>query len=99
MRLINIVYDNDYSDVDIISVSEYVADNLDSVAQEFFDWLKIPSNRKGYLVRISPQKELLAIGTKEFVDWLNRHSGYNISCADIVLQHTEYNAEYPCAYF
>ena len=109
MKLINILYDYEYDDVqdtievtdcvDIVRVPDFVCDNLDSIVQKFFDWVSNTKNYN-YYIKNANGEEVLAIGTNEFVKWLNETY---IQCENqeitIVETHTEYNPNYPSALF
>lgn len=109
MKLINILYDYEYDDVedtvivtdyvDIISVPDFVCDNLDSIVQKFFDWV---SNTKNYdyYIKNANGEEVLDIGTNEFIKWLNNnYIQYENQEIRIVEEHTNYNPNYPSALF
>lgn len=98
MRPINIVYEECYDNVDIVLVPEDIANSIESVAQEFFCWLLAPENNKRFVIPHEKWGEVLLIGAKEFLWWLN-----NIKItgeeATILHQHTSYVPEYPTAEF
>ena len=99
MRSVNLLFEEEYDDVDIISVPDEIADNIDDVAQLFFKWLWIPENRQHFYVTLPDGKEALGIDTKEFLWWLNHVFLSSGKKAEIILQHTKYQPEYPTAYF
>ena len=107
MKLINIVYDYEYDDstqqliifddVDIVSIPDYVCENLEEIVQKFFDWTNcIESgcwkNIKGRL--------LCCVETEDFIKWINNNY---YTCenkeATIIKQHTKYNSSYPVVEF
>ncbi len=106
MKLINVIYDYEYDDrtdttkvtdtVDIIKVPDFVSDNIDDIVQEFFDWVALNENRKEY----ENDEEILCIGTKEFVEWLNKNY-YQCENQKIVIieTNTKYNPDYQSAWF
>lgn len=96
---VNIVYDLDYQDVDIIGVPHEMASIIDDIAQEFFRWLRVPENGRRFLVKEGDGHEVLNINTKEFVWWLNNIKIIGEPKATIILQHTSYNPQYPSADF
>lgn len=107
MKNINVIYDYSYNDetetidifddVDIISVPNMVADNLDNVVQKFFDWTNTVDS--GCWKQIN-NKVVCCVETSDFIRWLNRNYFY---CEEkestIIEQHTKFNPEYPCAEF
>lgn len=44
MKKINIVYDGYLDDVDIIRVPDVVAENIEDVTQDFFNWMSSTSD-------------------------------------------------------
>lgn len=97
MKYINIVFENDLSDVDLLYVPDYVADNIDQVVMEFDKWLRNPENGNRFLVPYNG-KMVLGIGTEEFTWWLN-NSKKEYNNSTIFKQHTTFCPEYPTANF
>lgn len=98
MKKINIIFEYDYSDVDILSVSNYVADNLDEIVQRFFDWMSDEKNNHNYRIQNSNGTSTLEIGTEAFVWWLNTQCIGDTN-AKIMAQHVNYCPDYPIADF
>lgn len=109
MKLINLLYDYEYDDiedtvivtgnVDIISVPDFVCENLDIIVQKFFDWVS-STREHGYFVKNASGHETLIVGTNEFVKWLNdNYSEYENQEIVVVEEHTKYNPNYPSAEF
>lgn len=99
LKKVNVVYELDYEDVDILYIPSDMADDIDGVAQDFFCWLGIPENRRRFLVKEDDGSEVLYIGTKEFIWWLNHIKITDGPKAKILMQHTSYDPQYPAAYF
>ena len=102
MRGINLLFDEDYQDVDILEVPEKIAANIESIVREFNAWLCIPCNGARFLVETASEKKVLAIGTKEFVWWLNNVKLEEFDEKEkvkIVKQHTDYDDSLPTACF
>ena len=66
MRKINLLYDCDYDDVDILMVPDHVAEDIERVVMRFNHWLMDPENRKQFLAPYKGRMEL-SIGTKEIL--------------------------------
>ena len=98
MKPINLVFENDYNDVDILLVPDYVAANIDHVVMKFSKWLLNPENRKRFLAPYKGKLEL-AIGTDEFLWWLNNYIILEEPTATLYKQHTKFCSAYPSAYF
>lgn len=93
MKLINIIYEDDITDVDMILVPDWMEEKISQYAQNFVDWLVIDPEQT-YKIANS---EIVAYvcETKGFVDWLNKYVINNESeKAIIVSQHCKYNDAY-----
>ena len=99
LKRVNIIYESEYEDVDIISVPCEMANDIDDIAQEFFRWLKVPENSRRFMVKEKDGHEVLSIDTKEFVWWLNHIKITGEPKAAIIAQHTSYDSKCPSAYF
>ena len=99
MKKINIVFDDEFDDVDILLVPDDIADNIENVVQEFFNWVEIPENRKRFVVRIIDGYEIISFATEEFIWWLNEIKIQTPPKAEILIQHTKYIPDYPSAEF
>jgi hypothetical protein len=99
MKLINLIYEDDYDDVDILLVPDFVHDHIEDVLQTFFNWAA-KTREHGYFIIDEKGKEVLAIATKEFVEWLNCNYFQSEGQEIVVVEaNTKYNAEYPSAEF
>ena len=98
MKPINLVFENDLSDVDILFVPDYVAENIDHMVLEFNKWLLKPENRIKFLAPYKGKMEL-AIGTEEFLWWLNNCLIQEDENSTVFKQHTTFCPTYPAAYF
>ena len=98
MKQINLVFEDDFSDVDILLVPDYVAENIDHIVLEFNKWLLKPENRLQFLAPYKGKMEL-AIGTEEFLWWLNNCFIQENDASTILKQHTTLCPTYPAAYF
>ena len=98
MKLVNLLYDDDYDDVDIICVPDAVANNIGSVVGKFQRWIADERNVHSYWTTSRLGFKSLAIDTDAFIWWLNEH--YNdCESAYIVYQHVKYCEELPTAEF
>lgn len=96
MKKINLVFDCDFDDVDILLVPDDIADNMDEVIRRFNRWLHNPQNRQRFLVPYQGKMEL-GIDTGAFLWWLNTHEISNGAAATIIQQHTAFCPNYPTA--
>ena len=93
MKKVNIVYDDMYSDVDIIAVPNEIADCLSELVPIFLDWTP-PENDNDYW-KIINGKKYLSIETRGFVKWLNYYHCKKLKDkAYIVIQNTNYCCDY-----
>lgn len=99
MKKINLIYEDDYNDVDILLVPDDVADNIDDVVRCFFSWLRVEENASRFMVTTASGHKGLSVDTKEFIWWLNNIWIRNDSEAKVIVQHTSYQNEYPRADF
>ena len=95
--LVNVIYEMDF---DIIDVPDSIANNINDIQQEFFNWLFDESNDHGYWI-ISNGIKCCAYGTKEFVKWINDNLAYESDeKAKIISRNlTGLNNNYPTIYF
>lgn len=84
---INVLYEGDYCDCDIIFVPDSIGDKIEQYAQQFCDWLNTPYVSNDYYVTING-KEYLSLETDGFVRWLNHYICKDQCLAHIVKQHT-----------
>lgn len=98
MKLINLVFDEELNEVDILEVPDHIADNIEHYVVEFNRWLFDPENRKRFLAPYKGHLEL-AIGTEEFLWWLNFYHSSEKESSTIIRQHTTFCPSSPVAYF
>ena len=98
MKLINLVYDDELDEADVLEVPDYIADNIEYYVMEFNGWLFDPENRQRFLAPYKGRMEL-AIGTEEFVWWLNCYHASEKEASTIIGQHTSLRHGLPVAYF
>ena len=106
MKQINIVFDYDYDEqndelivlgaVDIIQVPNVVADNLDKIVQEFFNWANEKEN--GCLKKINNDL-ICCTDTSKFIEWLNRFYHLEQEDSSMISSHVDYHPELPAVEF
>lgn len=99
MKKINVIFDDEFNDVDILLVPDDVAYNIEHVVQEFNQWLSLPDNRSRFVVEVINGYRVIGIGTEEFLWWLNNIQIKAEPKAAILEQHTKLIPNYPCAEF
>ena len=99
MKPINILFDEQYDDVDIALVPDEIAFSIEQTVQEFFAWLEMPENKSRFMKPHEKWGEVLNIDTEEFLWWLNHVKIADTEKATILQQHTSFVKEYPTADF
>ena len=101
MKNINLLFEGDVDDVDIICVPCEIADNISHVANLYFWWMHDNINEHSFWVLGDNGAKIPCYETESFIWWINNH--YNQSSCNkqafIVLQHTHLDAEYPIVNF
>lgn len=87
IKKINLLYEYDYDDVDIILVPESIANNICDIVQEFQYWLSVPINKARFTEIGENGSPYLNVDTEEFLWWQNCVKIYNEPKAGIVSQH------------
>ena len=86
MTEVNIIYGNDDSDVDIISVPDCIVHIIEELGQLFCIWLQCTENE---FRQVSEDGFVYSIcETEGFIIWLNRYICNGTEKATIVRQHT-----------
>ena len=99
MKKINLLYEYDYDDVDIILVPESIANNICDIVQEFQYWLSVPINKARFTKIGENGSPYLNVDTEEFLWWLNNVKLSGMPKASIVSQHGPWQKELPTADF
>lgn len=99
MKKVNVVFDDEIDDVDILLVPDEIADNIEGVLREFNQWLRIPENRSRFVVKVINGYEIISINTEEFLWWLNYVRIDDTQKATILIQHAKLVVDYPRADF
>ena len=92
MVYLNILYEDDMDDVDIICVPDHIATRINSLSQEFLDWLPNAINDM-YWTMIDGRK-CSVCETEGFVKWLNDNYCENSQMVTIIKKHVQYVNEY-----
>ena len=98
MTKINLVYENDYDDADILLVPKDAAESIDETVQLFFDWVHMPEQENRFKVLLHGRL-VTSIGTKEFLWWLNNIYHEGKENAYLIAEHVSACPDYPFANF
>lgn len=99
MEPINVVFEDDYADVDIILVPDSLRESIEEYLQQFFNWAIAPENRSNFEVTNPKGDKIVSIGTVEFICWLNEYVCNNLQPAIILKQHTAFLEDAPVIEF
>ena len=99
MQNVMILFDGTEDDADLILVPEDMAEHINTIAHEFFRWAADPSSVHDFWAMQPNGRKVLALGTNEFIWYLNHHVITSGEQAEIVAQHIHYDPQYPTAYF
>ena len=99
MKKINLLYGNDTSDVDILCVPNHIADNIENITQQFFNWMGDINNVHNYRRTNEMGEPYLEIDTEAFVWWLNNYYPHVDEIVAIFEQHVDFCPDYPTAEF
>lgn len=92
MTNVNIIFDDDFEDVDIISVPDEIIPKIEEIGQEFLYW-DPPESDSDYWIVIDGIKHQVT-ETDGFIKWLNSHYCQNTEKACIIARNTNYCPEY-----
>lgn len=99
--LVNITCDDEENlrYVDIIMIPDEVAENLDQVVNEFFNWMFDKSNDHKYWVREDGKKKYCSYTSEAFVDWFNKFLAKEEKAAIIAVSSEQIDDTLPILYF
>lgn len=106
MKLINVVFDYDYDEqndklivlgaVDIIQVPDFVAENLNKIVQEFFNWA---NQKENGCYKEMDNEFICCTDTYTFLEWLNKYYHTEQEFSSIISSQVDYRPELPSAEF
>ncbi len=89
MQLIDVMFDGDETDCDIIAVPEECAADIGELGQEFCRWLFEDKSHK-YWRFTKKNGAYCVLETDGFAEWLNGHCRSCTECkAEIIKRHTQ----------
>lgn len=77
MKYVNLIYNDDYNDADIIAVPEEIYDSIQKYAQDFCDWLSIEPLQHEFITSNADGEQVIVCETDGFIYWLNKNVLYN----------------------
>ena len=88
MKKINIVFDDDYEDVDVIVIPDEIADAIQRLAQDYLFWIPPKDDPNGWVV--DDGEPVLIKETTGFVEWLNKNHCIGVK-SYVIEEHTSYS--------
>lgn len=98
MPRINIVFDEDYGDSDIICVPQSVSDNIKHIPYDCSKWLYDNVNEHNFWSLAENGRKIVNFETESLIWWLNSFYIKDGEKAYVIIQHVECNPEYPIMY-
>ena len=71
--LVNIFFNDEKDDCDVIDLPELVVRDLDGIMAEFFAWISDKSVDHGYWVIADGEKKHCSYGTEALIGWLQKN--------------------------
>lgn len=96
MIFVNILYDGQYDDVDIIRIPANMIGRINNLAQEYLDWLPPNDDTDNWVV--INDKKCMSKGALGFVKWLNSRYCLN-NKASIASRNVPFCPDYPTIEF
>ncbi len=93
MQYINIVYEDDYTDCDIIQVPDHIASKIEDYGQLFCDWLRGDDIPSEYYYFINGMRVGIC-ETQGFIKWLNMYFCDDCEKITLIYQHVPYDPQY-----
>ena len=97
MKYVNLIYDEEYEDVAILCVPDYVADDVEHITNLYAHWLYNNCDKHPFWIITEKGYRIVNATTESYIWWLNCHYIRTDEKAYIVSQHVRYNPEYPSA--
>ena len=92
MTKVNIIFDNDLEDADIIAIPDEIASKIEEIGQEFLHW--VPNAQDDEYWTIIDGKKYSIAETNGFIKWLNSYYCTQKNKAYIVARNTNYSPQY-----
>lgn len=99
MKNINILYFDNYDDVDIVCVPNIVCEDLDNVVQKYFNWLSSTKDHGHWKIKADGTMYIECDDAEVFVEWINQNFKEDENEAYIVKRNTKYDPHYVIAEF
>ena len=92
MKKVNVVFDNDLNDVDIIAIPDAILSKIEAIGQEFLDW--VPNEKDNDYWTIIDGRRYSVAETDGFIKWLNSCYCSKTDKAYVVAKNTNYLPQY-----
>lgn len=97
MKRVQILFDDDPNDVDIIEIPNYMYMSIHELTQQYLHWKPPLDDENGWTV-VDGRKTLLK-ETAGFVEWLTQYHCRADDKVRIIAQHVVYCADLKCVEF
>ena len=88
--LVNIFYDEEATDADVIDLPEALVKDLDEIQRCFFQWLFDKRTDHEYWIVKNGEKDLCAFDSEAFVRWINSEYSHEGTCkAKVAERHVQ----------
>ena len=92
MTNINIVFDGEFDDVDIIAVPDNITNNIVDISKEFLEWVCVVKG--GSYTKTVNGHTYINAETDGFIEWLNSYYCTGFKKAYVVARNTSYHPLY-----
>ena len=87
MKKMNLVFGSDYSDVDILAIPDAMQEQIETMIQDFFDWLPEHLSEHTFWTKTEKGNVVYSIGTDEILWWLNRNISTEEEKVRVICSH------------
>lgn len=89
MKRINLVYEYDYDDVDILEIPDEIFPHIQDLSQDYLSWIP-PKDNENEWIKYKDGSLVLSKGSKGFVSWLN-HNFCKNEKASVLFYNTKFD--------
>jgi hypothetical protein len=84
--IVNICFDDNIQDVDIVDIPEEILKNIDGIQKDFLKWLFDKHNDHKYWVLDGNEKKYCEYRSEAFVEWINENLVKSLESKAIVIE-------------
>ena len=98
MRKFNLIYECDNNHVDIISVPDRIAEDIENLSQLYLDWLPADDDPH-YQWTYWGERRIPVKGGADFIFWLNSNYCKTAETAYVEISDVQYDPQFPIIEF